>query len=229
MVFVLVHGAYHGPWCWDRLVPELTARGHRSVTVDLPVSDPTAGIDRYADAIIAAFPDGDDAVVVGHSMGAIPLPVVAARRPVSKLVFLCPLLPRPGTSMSELRSSEPVESYELETAEFTDIGDGVWAIGPNSATELFYHDAPAEWAAWAVERLRPQSFQLMSEPLPIDEWPAVDSAVILCRDDHAVNPAWQRKVARDQLGVEAIEMPGGHSPFLVRPAELADILVGIVS
>jgi len=41
--FGLVHGSWHGGWCWERLIPELEARGHRAVAVDLPAEDPAAG------------------------------------------------------------------------------------------------------------------------------------------------------------------------------------------
>ena len=51
---------------------------------------------------------------------------------------------------------------------------------------------------------------------------------ILCRNDRAVDPDWSRRVARERLGVEAIELPGGHSPFLSRPAELAARLDALV-
>ena len=46
--FGLVHGSWHGAWCWERLVPELEARGHRAVAVDLPAEDPAAGLTRHA-------------------------------------------------------------------------------------------------------------------------------------------------------------------------------------
>jgi pimeloyl-ACP methyl ester carboxylesterase len=49
---------------------------------------------------------------------------------------------------------------------------------------------------------------------------------ILCRDDYAIAPAWSRRIARERFGVEALELPGGHSPFLSRPAELAALLDG---
>ena len=140
------------------------------------------------------------------------------------MVFLCALVPRPGMSMNQVRASEPVENYQLQTSEFTDLGDGVWMIGPNTATELFYHDASPELAAWAIERLRPQAYKLLDELTSLVEWPVVESAFVLCRDDHALNPDWARSVARQQLGVEAIELDGGHSPFLTRPNELADVL-----
>jgi pimeloyl-ACP methyl ester carboxylesterase len=102
-------------------------------------------------------------------------------------------------------------------------------IGPNTATELFFHDAPRKVAAWAAGRLRPQSYRVMNEPSPLVAWPSVESDYIVCRDDRAVNPAWGRIAARERLGVEAVEMDGSHSPFLTRPAELADVIDSLIS
>jgi hypothetical protein len=54
--FVFVHGAWHGAWCWSRLLPEMQARGHRSVTMDLPIDDANATFADYADIVLASYP-----------------------------------------------------------------------------------------------------------------------------------------------------------------------------
>src|SRR5687768_8019678 len=69
-LFVLVHGAYHGGWCWSRLIPELERLGHRAIAPDLPCDDPAAGYDEYVAAVLApmdaATASTADVVVVGH-------------------------------------------------------------------------------------------------------------------------------------------------------------------
>ena len=55
--FALVHGGYHGPWCWERLTPFLQQAGHHVVTMDLPLEDSTATFDTYADVVCAALDD----------------------------------------------------------------------------------------------------------------------------------------------------------------------------
>jgi alpha/beta hydrolase family protein len=229
MDVVLVHGAYHGAWCWELLIPELKRLGHRALAVDLPVSDPALGAADYADAILDAIDPSSEPVVLGHSMAGLVIPLVADRRPVRRLVFLAAFLPLPGRSASEQRQAEPIDGQVApKSAEWTAVGDDVWMVGPNTATELFFHDAPPDIAGWAAARLRPQAYRVMNEPSPLRSWPEVNSDYILCRDDRALNPDWCRRAARERLGVEAVELDGAHSPFLTRPIELAGALDRLV-
>jgi hypothetical protein len=74
-LFCLVHGAFLGAWCWDLLIPELEARGHEAVAMDLPLEDPDAGAVRYAEEVLQALQGaGDDVVLVGHSMSGLFIP-----------------------------------------------------------------------------------------------------------------------------------------------------------
>ena len=226
MEFVLVHGAYHGAWCWELLAPELEKRGHSVLTVDLPIGDTNAGAAEYASTVLDAMSRlGDEPIVVGHSMGGVVVPLVAAARPVARMVFLAALLPEPGSTLGEQRAREPVDAIvELSAVEFTDLGDRVFEVGPNTARELFYQDAPTEIAEAAIRRLRPQAYLFMDETTPLQAWPDCEAEYIVCSDDHAVNPAWGRQAASERLNVTAHEIEGGHSPFLTRPSQLADML-----
>ena len=151
----LVHGSYHGAWCWDFLRPELERLGHRVVTIDLPISDPTLGAADYAAAIDDALDPRSEPMIVGHSMAGLVIPLVAARRPVRRLVFLAAYLPVPGKSANDQRATERIDGQlPPKISQWTDLGDDVWMIGPRTATELFYHDAPAAVARWATQRLR---------------------------------------------------------------------------
>ena len=71
--FALVHGAWHGAWCYERLQAALDDLGHASLAMDLPVDDPDATFIDYAEtALMAARDVGDDLVLVGHSLGSMP-------------------------------------------------------------------------------------------------------------------------------------------------------------
>jgi pimeloyl-ACP methyl ester carboxylesterase len=229
MEIVLVHGSYHGAWCWELLRPELERRGHRVITMDLPISDPALGAADYARAVEKTLDPGSEPILVGHSMGGLIIPLFAAHRPVRSLVFLAAFLPSPGKSANDQRATEPIDGpVAPTTAEWTDLGDNVWMVGPNTATELFFHDAPPALASWATRRLRPQSYRALGEITPLTIWPDVERHSIVCRDDRAINPDWVRSAARERLGVEPVEIDGGHSPFLTRPAELASLLEALI-
>ena len=106
--YALVHGAWHGAWCWDHLAAELHRRGHHTVAVDLPDGDPAAGCASYAETVTAALGGaGQDVVLVGHSLGGLTIPLVAAARPVRRLVFLSALLPQPGRSLDDQVAADP--------------------------------------------------------------------------------------------------------------------------
>ncbi len=230
MNIVLVHGSYHGAWCWDRLAPELERLGHTLTAVELPISNPASGASEYADAIEAQADWSEPPVIVGHSTGGLSIPIVATRRPVRQLVFLASMLPKPGMSANDQRAAEPIDGPGPSgSAEWTDLGNDVWLVGPNTATEMFFPDAAPADAAWATSQLRPQSYRAMNEVTPLTQWPDLPSAYIVCRDDRAVSADWGRKAARQRLGVEPVEIDGGHSPFLTRPMELAHLIDSLLA
>jgi pimeloyl-ACP methyl ester carboxylesterase len=227
--FALVHGAWHGAWCWDRLIPELARHGHACIAVELPCEDLDAGCAAYAEHVLEqTVAAGDDLVLVGHSLGGLTIPLVAAARPARKLVFLSALLPRPGISLVDQLAEEPgifAPGFGAGV-ERDDLGSSYWA-DEDAAVEVLYPDCPRQLAAWAVARLRHQARPPNTEPCPLERWPAVESVSLFTRDDAAVNPDWSRTAAIQRLGVKAVELPGGHSPFLSRPAELAEALVSV--
>jgi pimeloyl-ACP methyl ester carboxylesterase len=97
------------------------------------------------------------------------------------------------------------------------------------ARETLFADCDEDAARAAFARLRPQATAPYGEPCPLAELPPVPAAYVLCADDRIVTPGWSRRAARDRLGVEAVELPGDHSPFLSRPAELAALLADLGS
>ena len=195
--------------------------------MDLPCEDPAAGAVRYAEVVDRAIPGVRDLVVVGHSLAGLTIPLVAARRPVRRLVYLCAIVPEFGRSLADQVAADP-DLYDPVTRTHPGrltAADGTTTLRDAAAArDIFYQDCTPDDVAWAFARLRPQAAAPRREPCPLEAWPAVETAYVLCRDDHAISPLWSRRVARERLGVEPIELEGSHSPFISRPAVLAGVL-----
>jgi pimeloyl-ACP methyl ester carboxylesterase len=227
VTFALVHGAWHGAWCWERLLEPLRQLGHGAVAVDLLCEDPDAGLDACADSVAAALEGvGGDVVLVAHSLGGLTAPLVAARRPVRALVYLAAFVPEAGRSMAdELRSSaEPVLLIE-GGRETDEAGRSRWTDAATTAA-LLYPDLSRADAEWAFAQLRPQARRPQIELHPAG-LPDVPAASIVCSGDRVVNPAWSRRVARERLGVEPVDLPAGHFSMIAAPEALAAALASL--
>ena len=230
ITFGLVHGAWHGAWCWDLVAAELRRRGYGAVAVDLPCADPDAGAEEYARTVLDALGAADGIVLVGHSLGGLTIPVVARiladeGRPVRALVFVAALLPTVGASFDDGAQDDSDRLMPGLGAGQIAHEDGTSSWQPQAAIALMYPDAPPDLAEWAAARLRRQHWRVAREVTPLRAWPSVPVTVIACGSDAVVNPDWVRRAARVRFGSEAVVLPGDHAPFLARPVELVDLLV----
>src|SRR5256885_1003059 len=108
----------------------------------------------------------------------------------------------------------------------TGRGAGIgWAPGRGGGGARGGRGDPAP-AGWAAAQPRPQGWTPSREPCPLDRWPDSELMSIVCTDDELVTPDWSRRIAREVLGVEPVELPGGHFPMLGVPTELAEALDG---
>jgi pimeloyl-ACP methyl ester carboxylesterase len=215
--FCLIHGAWHDPSCWDQLVPSLEERGHEAIAPDLPLHDPKAGFDERIRPALEAL-DGVDGpvVVVGHSQGTAYSTLLAAARPTSLLVHLCPRLggfePPPGAP-DPFREGVPFPENRAD-------GTSVWEA--DTAISALYRRLPPETARALAERLRPMA--MPTEPYPLNKHPDVPTELIYAADDELFEPAWERFMAREFLGIEPIEIPGGHFAMVEDPAAIGELL-----
>ena len=112
--YVLIPGAGGDAWYWHLVVPLLDAAGHRGVPVDLPASDPDAGLDAYvAAALDAVGPVKGDAVVVGQSLGGFTAPIVAERLGAAMLVFVAAMIPVSRASNPGMRNGLNTPSFPM--------------------------------------------------------------------------------------------------------------------
>jgi len=200
--FVLVHGAWHGGWCFEQVRRELERRGHEVEAPDLPCERIGLTVRDYA-GLIGPQPD---AVVVGHSLGGLTIPLVEARM----RVYLAALLPLQNVYADALR--EDVGGFLRD-----EQGRSYWPDRETAGAKL-YRDCPQAVSDAAFARLRRQA-PVDAVPLPVS---AGDAFVVTLRD-RAVDPGWQRRAAAAHM-LRTFELDAGHSPFFTHPVELAHLL-----
>ena len=226
--FILVHGGGHGAWCWELLQAELAALGHRTHAMDMPVDRPGADIDAYARSVLEAVAGkaADDAYLVGHSMGGLVVPRVAMARPGARIVFLCAGFAH--TSETEQRENYSVLSAEAYSKHLVRDAEGRTTMPAERAIEGYYHDVPRELAEWAVGRLRSQWADAHLTAGPIPPYRDRVAGIVDCADDRILDAGRHALLARQRFGIDPVMLPGSHSPFLSRPAALAEVLDRIV-
>jgi pimeloyl-ACP methyl ester carboxylesterase len=227
--FVLVHGAWHGAWCWDAVVPLLAARGHRVRAIDLPGHgrDPkppgAVSWDDYMDRmgeVISASPEPP--ILVGHSLGGAVITGAADRWPerIRALVYLCAVLPDAKDFMTRFQPTS------LVAAAMRPSSDGsVMELEPSIIRGAFYHDCSDADVSRAESLLRPQpagAFAMSFELSP-SRFGRVPRHYIECRQDRAIDIASQRAMhAKMPCTVHTLD--ASHSPFFSMPGALADAL-----
>ncbi len=219
--YALIPGGGGDPWEWHRLVPELESRGHEALPIRLPAEDDAAGWSEYADAVVEAASDRDEMIVVCASMGAFTAPIVCTRRRVDLLVLLNAMIPQPGETFNAWWSNTGSGAARREYH----ASIGIATTDADDDAVIYYHDLPGDLAAEAQARTwQDQSSTPLGEPWPLTAWPAVPTRVLAGRHDRMFPLAFQRRVARERLGIDADEIDGGHMVALSNPGALADLL-----
>ncbi|WP_010187871.1 alpha/beta fold hydrolase [Sphingomonas sp. PAMC 26605] len=233
---VLVHGSWHGKWCWELVTPLLEEKGHVVHALDLPGmgSDPTplgsVTLETWSvwlEGYLRQMPE--PAILVGHSRGGPVISCTAERAPecVAKLVYLAALLLQDGESCLDLYSSETPPEAILSHPDMIQIAkDGTSTLDPKSAGACFYNLTPPDLARRAAARLGPEPHWVLSEPIRVtaDRFGAVPRAYIETTQDESLAIALQRKMYGALTCAPVISLNTDHSPFLSSPKELADAI-----
>jgi len=231
--YVLVHGAWHGGWCWRRVADRLRAAGRRVLTptltglgdrVHLARTDTT--IELFADDIINAIAAEElsSVVLVGHSFAGRPISLVADRIPqrLRRLVYLDAALPENGVSHLDALPSELREA-RIRAAEAFDGGRSLPPPPPEALGVTEQDDT-----AWLRRRMVPQPFACFRASFRLANPLGNKLPVTYIR---CTNPAYEpmeasARRARSIPGWRYLELATGHDAMITRPAELAEILLG---
>jgi hypothetical protein len=216
---VLIPGAGGAAWYWHRVVPLLQEAGHEAIAVDLPGDDELAGLPEYTRLVVSAIGDRDDVVLVAQSLGGFTAPLVAAKVPVRALVLVNAMIPVPGETPGAWwanTGSRPAREAAAEQGGYgTEFDEAVY----------FLHDVPPGILAAGAHQPRPEAGTVFGSVCDFGAWPAVPIRAVAGADDRFFPAGFQRRLARDRLGVEADVLPGGHLIALSQPAALASYLL----
>jgi pimeloyl-ACP methyl ester carboxylesterase len=231
-VIVLVHGAWHGAWCWAALQAELEGRGVASYAIDLPghgaSTQPLS--DLYGDAAhVVATMDAlqRDVVLVGHSYGGAVITEAASQRPdgIGHLVYLTAFALEQGESIMSFLAAQPKAEGKLGAA-IVMGDDGTSSLDATAAVPALYGDCPPGAVAAAVARLSPQPMMTFTQEATGSPRDSIGSTYVRCTRDEAIHITHQDPMAA-RCG-SSVTLDCDHSPFVSRVVETADVLERIV-
>ena len=234
--YVLVHGAWHGAWCWEKLKTELESRGHKVVTLDMPghgddkTDLKTVTMDSYINAVgDLVNKEANPVILVGHSMGGLVTASVAEKYPskIKSLVFLAAFLPKNGESLLSIEGRNPNPTIPMNLIPSADTV--YFDLVEANIQSLFYGDCTAADVTWAKSKLTSQAIAPLATPVSLTDanYGSVTRYYIECKNDGAVSIDLQKDMYTASPCKAVFTMNTSHSPFISAPADLADILDGL--
>lgn len=232
--FVLVHGAWHGGWCWKRVAQPLRAAGHEVFTPTMTglgerahLASADINLDTHIQDIVATIEaeEIDDIVLCGHSYGGMVVTGVADRlaERIRTLVYLDAFVPKDGQSLFSFQDPERVAKTR-ETASAT--GDG-WKVPPMSPD--YFKVTDPDNIAWIERRCVPQPIPTMGQPVSLTgAVDGIENKVYIWAKGH-VNGIFHifADKLRDDPAWQFHEMACGHEVMIDDPEGLTRILLDL--
>ncbi len=233
--YILVHGAWHGAWCWHKLIPLLEARGVRVVAPDLPSmgADTTPAsevtLESWASFVAALAPVDAPCVLVGHSLGGAVISRVAELIPerIRTLVYLAAYLLPAGATVAEIARAD---GESLIAVNMVPVLRGLTcALRDAVVADTFFGTCAQADRAFALEHLDPQPLKPLVTPLEVSmaRFGSVPRAYVETTRDRAISLAAQRRMQAKLPCAPVFTLDSDHSPFLSQPEALARILISI--
>ncbi len=236
--FILVHGGWHGAWCWSKVVPQLENKGYKSIAVDLPGmgndKTPAADVsfDDFVKKVVDVAQEQDGGVIlVGHSSGGTVIAQASEQLgpgKVASLIFLDAFMPLNGDSVFSL-----FEKYKNSTSDETEPGmaetiivsadQKTSSLNPDNVQRVLYHDCSEEDVIYAKAHLKAQPLAALATPVNVtdENYGAIRKYYIICTDAKDLD----KTSMASQVRCEKIyRLKSSHSPFFSMPDKLADVL-----
>jgi pimeloyl-ACP methyl ester carboxylesterase len=231
--YILVHGAWHGGWCWHRIVARLQRASHRVMAPDLlslgrDCTPPgSVKLADWTDQIVAlAESSAEPIILVGHSRGGIVLSEVAERIPerIRVLVYVTAFLLENGRSLQECVTEIPDSLVPPAMIIAEDHRSAT--VRESSVREAFYGRCSDDDVALAQSLLRPEPLAPLAMPVRTStaRFGSVPRVYVECTQDRAITHATQRRMQSALPCRERVTLDSDHSPFFCRPDELAGVL-----
>lgn len=213
---LLVHGAWHGSWCYEALLPELESAGLGVRTVDLPSSGSPGTLEADADVVRSAIAATDEPTyVVGHSYGGVVITAASAgTQGIAHLIYLCAFMIDEGESLLSIVGQDLPEWIVVDESSGTST---LSRVG-----EFLYGECPADVVAAAEARLKPQSLASFAAPIGTPGWREHPSSYLVCERDLAVPLPAQEMMCRRAGTVERVDTD--HMPMYSATGAVAELI-----
>lgn len=241
--FVLIHGSWHGGWCFDDVAERLRAAGHSVVAPDLPgmggdeAALAAVTLDDWAEFAAQHCRNmkrdlgGAPVVLAGHSRGGIVISQAGETAPeaIDALVYICAMMLPPGMSRAGFKALEVPNPAFDALVSYTPEGYGSTITGADPGA-VFAQSSPPDLVAAAMARLVAEPHGPRSTPLALtaERWGRIPRTYIECSEDRAIPLSSQRHMQALSPGAKRVTLDADHSPFLSRPAELAAALIDAI-
>lgn len=237
--FVLIHGSWHGGWCFDPVAQLLRDRGHTVVAPTLPGMGGTADemaavtLDGWGDFAAQHCRDlkhklnGAPVVLAGHSRGGLVISTAAEADPqaMDALVYICAMMLPSGMSRAQFKELEgPNPAFD---GIISKVHGGIaTVIDTTNAAEVFAQISPPELVAAVLPRLLAEPHAPRSQKLHLtpERWGRLPRTYVECTLDRTIPIESQRQMQRYSPGAKVATLEADHSPYLSKPVELADAL-----
>jgi pimeloyl-ACP methyl ester carboxylesterase len=231
--YLLLHGAMRGAWLWDRLMPLMEKGGATAIAYDLPghgkrVAERTGvNMSAYINDVVSYIKKQNfvDLILVGHSMSGIVISRVAEEAPerIRHLVYLAAVVPQDGDALIDLLTKERQESLRKLEGKAAELFGPLDALRPN-----YFTDQEGADKDFYLKQLTPQPLAAFFEKIPLKKFYSltIPRTYIMGLRDKALPPELTRGFA-ERLGVKPVEIDAGHDMMVVRPQEVAQILLNV--
>jgi pimeloyl-ACP methyl ester carboxylesterase len=232
--YILIHGAAHGGWAWNKVKKNLEQKGHTAMAPDLPGHSMTEKIpsnevtlERYVATVVEAVKSVDGSVILsGHSMGGaiITAAMEHIHEKVARIVYICALVPRNGDSIGKLLDLD--FGSKLKKAFTLKQEEGHAVMIPEMLDELVYNGCKKKDIAFAKKHIVPQPVLPMVAPIALNQenLKNAERIGIVCTEDRSLSPGFQERMYA-QAGCRIKHIAAGHMPLFSKAEAVSEILM----